>query len=448
MITRSLRWRLLIGAGVAILLALTVAWVVMTLLFERHIERRLTAELTQDASRLVAALTITPEGRLAVTETSADPRLEVPAGGLYWQVSTDRQVFRSRSLWDQALSRPSDALEAAWTLRRATGPHETRVFILERLVKPDTLGPEVLVQFAQDAADLVTARDEFSRELAAFLTLLWLVLTAAAGAQVHLGLQPLSRVRKDLARMHGDSSARLETAWLAEVRPLTEAINDLAEAREADVLRAKSRAADLAHGLKTPLAALAAQSRRIRADGFGDYADALDRSIAALTTTTGAELARSRVAASRQGVASAPHEVVEQILGVLEQTESGERIAFSNTLPVPFSVPVGADDLAEILGPLLENAAKYARRRVSIAALQAPGEYGVTIDDDGPGISGPHEAEATRRGRRLDESQAGQGLGLAIAHEFATAAGGRLDLTRSLLGGLRVALVWSTPVAR
>src|SRR5690606_7233734 len=103
---------------------------------------------------------------------------------------------------------------------------------------------------------------------------------------------------------------------------------------------------DLAHGLKTPLAALAAQSRRIRADGLTDHADGLDRSIAALTTATSAELTRSRVAAARQSATSVPRDVVERILGVLEQTESGERVAFSNMLPPEYSVPVGPDDLA------------------------------------------------------------------------------------------------------
>ena len=106
MIARSLRWRLLLAAAGAIMLALALAWVFMTLLFERHLERRLEVELTRDALGLVADLAFDAQGRLALERQPVDARMDKPAGGYYWQVSSPAGVLRSRSLWDQVLTMP------------------------------------------------------------------------------------------------------------------------------------------------------------------------------------------------------------------------------------------------------------------------------------------------------------------------------------------------------
>ena len=86
MIARSLRWRLLLGAAAAILVALLVAWSFMTVLFERHLEQRLQTELTRDALELVGDLSLAPDGRLLIEAEPGDARLRKPAGGYYWQV--------------------------------------------------------------------------------------------------------------------------------------------------------------------------------------------------------------------------------------------------------------------------------------------------------------------------------------------------------------------------
>jgi signal transduction histidine kinase len=443
--TRSLRWRLLVGAGVAILGAVVVAWVVMTLLFERHLERRLTVELTRDATRLAAAVTVDPAGRLSLVNPLTDPRLATPAGGFYWQASAPGQTVRSRSLWDEALTPVADAPADAWRLRRAAGPFQERVFLLERAIRPDAGGPDVLIQLAEDSSEVMSARSEFGRELALFLTVLGLFLAAAAWLQVRLGLGPLARIRDDVAALHVSASARLPSARLDELRPLTDAINDLAEARDAELRKARTRASDLAHGLKTPLAALRAQSRRVRDAGQVDVADGFDRAIAAITATTEAELARSRLAAARRGGSSAIRAVAEQVVGVIEQTERGEVIAISLDMPDDVAAPMDRDDLAELLGPLIENAARFARRQVRIGASASPEGARLTIDDDGPGIASDRSREAFARGARLDQTGPGTGLGLAIARDLAEASGGRLVLTRSTLGGLRAEVVWPTP---
>lgn len=446
MITRSLHWRLLAGAAAAILLALCVAWLFMTFLFERHLERRLESELSRDGLRLVAALSLAPDGTPVVDPVPMDPRLQTPAGGYYWQASTLTGASRSRSLWDTDLPAPAHAPAGDWTLRHADGPYDEPVSILERSVSPDADGPPVLIQLAQDRAPLTAARDEFGRELALFLFVLWLALSAAAWLQVWLGLHPLRRIRGDLDVLRANARARLPEARLREIQPLTDAINSLADARERDLELARHRAADLAHGLKTPLSAIVAQSRRARESGATHAADGLDRAIAAIRRTIDAELAHARAATIRgmPGGDTEVRAVVERLVTVIEHTDQGGRLAFTVDVPASLRLAVQPEDLSEILGAVLENAARHARRQVRITGHAGPQWTALSVEDDGPGFPPDGIEHLLSRGGRLDESGSGSGLGLSIARELAEATGGRLTLSTSSLGGAQVRFDWSS----
>ncbi|MCA0395021.1 MAG: HAMP domain-containing histidine kinase [Proteobacteria bacterium] len=443
MIARSLHWRLLAAAAAAILVALCVAWWFMTFLFERHLERRLEDELTRDGLRLVAALTLAPDGSPLIDPVPMDPRLQTPAGGYYWQASTRAGAVRSRSLWDADLPRPARAPADDWTLRHADGPFDEPVSLLEREVAPDAGGPKVLIQLAQDRAPLTAARDEFGRELALFLLALWLVLSAAAWLQVRLGLHPLRRIRGDLDALRANARARLPEARLREIQPLTEAINSLADARERDLELARHRAADLAHGLKTPLSAIAAQSRRARETGAAQAADGLDRAVAAIRRTIDAELAHARAATIRgaRGGDTDVRGVVERLVTVIEHTDRGGLLAFTVDVPASLRLGVQAEDLSEILGAVLENAARHARRQVRIGGTAGPQWTVIAVEDDGPGFAADRIDDMLARGGRLDESS-GTGLGLSIARELVEATGGRLVLAASPLGGALVRFEW------
>lgn len=441
---RSLRKRLLIGAAVAIFAALAAGWVAMTLLFERHIERRVESELTRHALQLVGALRLGTDNVPLIDASPVDPRFEAPVSGLYWQLSTPAGTSRSRSLWDQALPTHVGAQADEWTTRIARGPFEQELLLLERGVRPDRGGAEVLVQLGYDVKALRAARAEFGLELALFLTILWVILSAAAWLQVHLGLRPLDRVRDQVHALQSNPAARLVNADVREIEPLTQAINALAEAREKDLVWARRRAADLAHGLKTPLAALAAQSRRAREAGAIEAADGLDRAISSATAAVETELTRIRVATIRQTAGNAqcsPREIIERLVGVVERTDFGAELVFEVDISEQMRVPVTAEDLAELMGALIENAARFARRQVRIRGASSP-HLALSVEDDGPGLGGARLEEMLIRGGRVDETGGGHGLGLSIARELAEATAGKIDLQRSPLGGLAVVVAW------
>lgn len=441
----SLRLRLLVVAATAILLALVAAVLVMGLIFSRHLEQGLSRELVREALQIVANLHVDADNTLVLDTAPVDPRFDLPGSGRYWLVSEGSRQERSRSLWDESLPKDMLASTTHWTTRKIKGPFGQQLLVVERIVRIGDGERLVHVQMAQDLAELGGARREFRTEMALFLGLLWLALVTATWVQVGLGLHPLLRVRKELEGMHRSPVARMSEGHPREIMPLVAAINQLAENRESDLARTRRRASDLAHSLKTPLAALAAQNRRARDSGATEAADGMDHAIAAVAAAIEAELARSRAATIRsrdQSTCSRPYDLAERAFSVIARTEHGAYIVFENEADPELKLPVAEEDLLEILGALLENAARFAHRRIRVSGVLAQGKARLMIEDDGEGLDISAE-QALMRGGRLDEaSHAHHGLGLAIVRDLVDATQGQITLARSTLGGLAVRLAW------
>jgi len=441
----SLRLRLLSGAAAATFLALALAGVGFSWLFHRHVERREADGLIAVGKQIAASVSVDEFGRPIVDPLPANPGYQAVAGGRYWQVLGSGGSAQSASLWDQSL--PSVAAPSSrWSSSTAPGPFEDRVLLVSRTIRPDAGRPGIVVRVARDDTPIRTALGEFNFEMGLSLALLWIVLSLAAYVQVGLGLRPLDRLRQEVDRLRRSPKARLSDRHPSEIAPLTDAINALAQTREDDLTRARRRAADLAHSLKTPLAVLSTQSRRARAAGAEGAADGLDRAIAAVGAALEAELARARAAATRasplSGTSSAL-EVMEQLVDVVERTPHGEAIVFTIEAAANVMIPAEKADLAEMLGALIENAARHARRQVRITGVIVDDTALIRVEDDGPGMEESFAANAMQRGVRLDETGSGHGLGLSIVRDLAEATAGSLKLGRSSLGGLDARLSWT-----
>lgn len=434
---RSLSLRLLFFAGTAIALALIAAWLVLGLLFERHAERQLQTELERHGLALIAALELGPDGRPLLREEPADPRFTRPASGLYWRIGAPAGELRSRSLWDGALPLPPRMGGRGWRAFNAKGPFEAHVRVAARHVRLDPGGADLLIEVAADRRPVATARVAFGQESAIFLAVLWLALAAAAWLQVRLGLQPLGRVGKQVHAMTRRPEARLEQhGHPVEIRPLTEAINTFADRRAEDVEKARQRARDLAHALKTPITAL-----RLQIDTL-DPATAREmaHSLSLLAGAVEGELARTGPLPEHQSTAVRP--LADRVLAVVARTPDGGRLSLDNRLPADLTIPMSAEAVLETLGALIENAARHARSTVRIAGGRDDRGCWITIADDGPGIPEALRGAVLGRGVRLDERGARHGLGLAIAQDFVTASGGALTLEDAPERGLCVRLYW------
>jgi signal transduction histidine kinase len=442
----SLRLRLFAAGAVSILLALTVAAAGLMLLFERHVERRVVQELESDLRQLAGGLALDPAGALEVGRSPAEPRFQEPLSGLYWQIvqSPAGAMLRSRSLWDNMLSLPPDVLTDGELHQHVVrGPGGASLLTVERLVTlPGTLGGgRIRVAVAVDKREITAAALAFGADLAPALAGLAAVLIAAAWLQVTIGLRPLDAVRRRLAEIRAGRTARLGDAFPDEVQPLTAEVDHLLDAQEQAIARARARAGDLAHGLKTPLTVLASTAEELRARGDSAMADEVASVADGMRRHVDRELARAR--AGLPGRIKTPQvvrPVADRIIGVLRRTPRGQDLEWRVDLDDALAANADGQDLAELLGNLAENAAKWASGTVCITGAAEPDGITLAVEDDGPGIADDAVSAAVARGGRLDEAQPGTGLGLAIVSDLVEAYGGSLTLSRSALGGLRAAV--------
>lgn len=441
----SLRLRLVAGGVIAILIALAVAGGALVVVFERHISRTLAQDLDVHLKQLLAGIDVDPQGKLVLTQTPVDPRFADPLSGLYWQVGDDRgQVLRSRSLWDSAMTLPVDRLGPGETHQHESlGPGGQRVLVAERAVSLSADGKPVIVRLAvaEDLARVSAASLAFAKDLAVALVLLACVLAAATWVQVGVGLRPLVALRRGVADVRAGRARHLPASVPTEVNPLVEEVNALIDAQEREIERSRGRAADLAHGLKTPLAALAADASRLRERGERDIARDIESVGEAMGRHVDRELARARVRGRAKGgpAASTPVQpLVRSIIATLSRTPDGARVKFENLVGDDLCVPLDRTDLAEVLGNLIENAARHAAGCVRITTDRS--QPFPVVEDDGPGIEPAHISAVTARGARLDERGGAAGLGLAIVQDVLDAYGWGLELSRSELGGLKAAI--------
>ena len=431
----SLRLRLLLAGAASTLVALALAAYGLTVLFERHVERRLAAELAVHLNQITAQLEPSreSEGELTLAAQPADPRFEAPLSGLYWQIVHEQKgtVLRSRSLWDSELDLPSEpAVDDVIHEHRIAGPADTELYLLQRRVElPARMGGGTArIAVAWDAAETTKAVRRFAADLTPLLAVIGALLLAAAWVQVSVGLRPLSAVRSRLAAVRSGKSLRLGAGFPDEVRPLAQEIDELIDARDAELARARARAGDLAHGLRTPLQVLQAEIERLAKDGHATVALNLSTVTRTMQRAVERELARVRLASPQRDSEANVSAAIAQIVRVVQRTPDGERMDWIVDVPADLRAAIDHDDLSEAAGNLIENAARHARHTVTVTGYRDGATVALHVTDDGPGIPEGDLAEALRRGGRLDERGSGAGLGLAIVTDIVESWGGTLTL--------------------
>ena len=213
--------------------------------------------------------------------------------------------------------------------------------------------------------------------------------------------------------------------------------------QEQEIERSRSRAADLAHGLKTPLAALASDAGRLRERGEHAIARDIEAVGEAMSRHVDREMTRARVRSNVRRGAGASTELaplVHSLIATLARTPAGMRLTFEPRIPDGAAVPFDRTDLAEVFGNLLDNASRHALSRVRVTAYPGPAGASIAIEDDGKGIAPAARSKVLERGARLDQRGEGAGLGLAIVLDVLDAYGWRLVLGASDLGGLKAVI--------
>lgn len=446
---RSLGLRLAVLGLSAVALVLGLVGTGLWLAFMRNAEGYWLAEAEADLRFLTRGLRL-ENGAVAVrVEPLPDPRFLEPFSGLYWQVSNDRtgRIVTSPSLAGFTITLPADELDVGVVHRHElAGPDGARLIVLERRV-PQGIEPKIAFRFAV-AVDrrLIDERGEaFMGEIAPLLGMLGVMLLGVTGLTGQLVLAPLRDARTALAEVRTGRRDGLAGALPRELDGLAREFDALLEGQRRAARIVRERAADLAHGLKTPLTVIQAKARDLDEMGRPDLGAELRDIAASMDQRLSRDLARAHIrGALGQPGAAGLAEIAGRIARALGRARPEPPVDWSIDIPPDLTVAMDEGDLTELIGALFDNAGKWARRAVRIAAV--PGEAAATllIDDDGPGLAPQHRRAALSRGALLDPERSGTGLGLAIAADVVAAYGGEIALEDSPLGGLRVRLTLPT----
>ncbi len=455
----SLATRFLAISALWSIIALVVTALLLTTLYKNNAQKNFEGLLSAHLYNLMGAVDRDEAGVLVGSPNLGDPHFQQPFSGWYWSVlpldkaiqsKEGKYLVRSPSMGGENLKTPDagevlfkDGFLRTFQLSGIQGESLTAVEAQIFLGEGDHLY-RFLVTGNNAALELETS--EFTQNLVIFLALFGLGMVISTFVIIKFGLRPLNRAKSALNAIRNGEAERLEGEFPDEIAPLISEMNALIDANKTVLERARTQVGNLAHALKTPISVL---KNEARAPG-DDLAHLVNEQADNMQEHVQRYLDRARIAAQVGSInARTPvSPVVERMLRVMQRLnpqlqyeqigDEGGALIFRGE----------QQDLEEVLGNLIENASRFASEQVRVSiiapvntdAKSKSSMIELAIEDDGPGLSKSQQSEALKRGRRLDESKPGSGLGLSIVDDIIQEYAGHVELSKSQLGGLKVSI--------
>jgi len=452
MTNRSLASRLFLSAAAWSVVALLVAGYILVKLYEQSVVRNFDQRLDVYLKLLVASLVEDfDESRdLQNPRNLGEPRFEIPLSGWYWSVGpggSSNIDISSKSLFGESLRVPLErtavTTDGIWRGSIA-GPAGHALRVVDREIAfSETKNLRVLI--AGNADEVDDDVQGFGTRVAATLAIFGLGLVLTTLLQVRFGLRPLDRLRKALFAIRSGKTANLEGQYPAEIAPLVSEMNALIGANREIVERSRTHVGNLAHALKTPLSVIGNEAR----SSDGSLAEKVAEQTQIMDDQISHHLERARAAASRRviGAVTDVTPVADRLMRAMRRIHEDRQLNITFDSQPDLQFLGEQHDLEEMLGNLVDNACKWASSHVAVTLRSDPPTgpgarptMAVEVEDDGPGLT-QHEIKlALQRGRRLDESVPGSGLGLSIVNDLAVLYGGSITLQRAATGGLKAQL--------
>ena len=446
---RSIAVRLAVSSFLSSTAILVIAAFILTTLYRENTERAFDSRLLVFANNLATDL-VSPSDPETRSFALGDPRFDLPLSGWYWQVgrpdAKPRDLRTSRSLVGVPLKGPDQAGTATIGQIRqgyGRGQDDRTLRIVERDVDVGQEG-RYTVRVAGPADEIVNDVERFRFSLFMTFGLLGFSLAATALLQIRFGLAPLRALRTALGTIRRGEADRIDGQYPRDIAPLAGEINLLIETNREILERARTQVGNLAHALKTPLSII------VNEVGSGDappeLAEKIREQAAVMRDQVNYHLDRAR-AAALAGTLGTSTEVEPALAGLVRtfgKIYRDKDIAYEVHVSPGLRFRGEKQDFEEMIGNLVDNASKWAQGRVAISAAPiGADDYPhliVAVEDDGPGLPEEDRAAVLKRGRRLDETKPGSGLGLSIVADLAALYRGRFRLEAAGLGGLRAVI--------
>lgn len=440
----------LIGFSVLLALAALAAasvalWMVVANVVREQVDQRLDLQIMA----LQNALIVSPGSSLSLSTSLDGPPFDRPRSGWNWQVTRDNKRLSSASLSAWPISAPSRP--ADWRRMADGKPHPAdgddgdgrnlHFRVLQTLVD----GKPVEILATAPASALTAPAIRALVYLVPVMLALGGLLVAGILFQVRYGLRPLRDMTDQIAALSSGRLQEMPSPNVDELRPVTHEINRLVARNRERLAETRIQFANLAHGLKTPVASLYLalnEPQGADPDATRQYVDQIDRRIRH-------HLSRARAGVSDAGLAVRSNLGLRlnDILLTMSKLYADKTIAVENMVGADMIHNVSPDDIDEIFGSVIDNAFKWARSEIRVSSTVENGMVVTEIKDDGPGIADDNLGEALSPGVRLDETVPGDGFGLSIASELAALYSGSIRLNNSKYGGLSVTITLPAYIA-
>lgn len=444
----SIRARLIWGAFMVLLVFLAGAGWAVQQAYVDSVRAERFARLQTTVYLLMAGAELNAQGTLVMPATLAEPRLSLPASGLYANIANLEKNEEWQSSSTLGLNPPFQRTQAPglWQFDTVMAPQA------QPGATPGAARAYLAASYAVKwsvsdlAAPLVFSvledKSAFDQEVKAFERTLWswlggagLLLLVTQTLLLRWALAPLNRMTREVQHIENGEQARVEGTYPAELAGLTHNLNGLMDQERARQTRYKDALDDLAHSLKTPLAALRA-SLDEPAELPGMVALQVDRMDDIVVHQLG-RAGASGAARFAPYLALAP--ILNRIRDTLVKVYVDKQLAFALDCPPDLSWRIDEGDAFEMLGNVLDNAAKWARSNVSVRLWANGKRLHIRVCDDGPGFADPGAALARRV--RLDERVPGHGIGLAVVKDLVASHQGELKVSKADLGGAQIDIV-------
>ncbi|AMB80455.1 MULTISPECIES: ATP-binding protein [Pseudomonas] len=429
---KSIQRRLSLGLISVLLIAGLVVGQVSLWLFENGLQRYLESGLQNESENLLLALSRGPQG-LQLDERRLSPAYHRPFSGHYFSIQFGDIHWRSRSLWDAQLPRPS---HPGLDSKLQEGPEGQMLLVLRSDYQ--RFGHAVSISVAQDYTPIRESFMQVQRIGLAIGVFALIVILLLQRLTVNRALRPLETARKQIAQLQAGQRSKLDAQVPLELEPLVTQINHLLAHTEDNLKRSRNALGNLGHALKTPLAVLISLAKDSRLDAYPQIQKTLRDQLEQMQQRMSRELNRARLAGD--ALPGAQFDVDAEMPGLmatLGMIHGGHLELRLNTSP-GLHMPWDREDMLELLGNLLDNACKWADSQVELNIRQTAGGYEIEVQDDGPGIPETERDQVISRGTRLDEQTSGHGLGLGIVRDIVDVWGGEMQLETGALGGLSV----------
>ena len=447
---KSLKSRLFFASLVILPFILVIAVVILQ---RAHYDSLVSSERSQAQLQvyLLLGLAELDDKGLTIPNMLPEPALTQPGSGVYAFISNDQREL----LWQSESAAILPASLFDMTGQSIPEPGQ----VIFRYLKSDGLYllqyPVIWLAASEERLfniSVLRTDERLKEQMRAFSTRLWGsllgVLILALSMQyiiLRWGLRPLNRLAGDLRLIEKGEADRLTGRYPKEVQPVTDNLNQLILTERQQRERYRNTLADLAHSLKTPLAVIhGASNENLSPEAYRRLVEDQTQRMNQIV-----QYQLSRAVKSKGGLAAKPvnvRPIVQRLAGVLTKVYTEKSLQIENDVAEDALFYGDERDLMELVGNLMENACKYGEKIVRVSSCPTGNGILLFVEDDGQGVM-PNQAKVIlERGKRMDTSTSGQGIGLAVVVDILSSYGGALEVDSSpTLQGARFRMMLPTP---